>query len=66
MGEEGETKLCERVIDLKLIEIGRLIFIIGLLQGQKQWADKELNATYIQDDLKRLWSFPRKVNIFCH
>ena len=61
--DESTTKLSQRVIELKLAEIGRLVFIIGILQTQKHWADKELNATYIQDDLKRLWSFPRKVGL---
>ena len=59
--DKNESKLSHRIVELKLAEIGRLRFTIESLRCQKQQTDKELNATYLQDEFKRLWSFPRKV-----
>ena len=62
--DEGEEKLSHRVVELKLAEIGKLRFTIEGLFCQKNLTEKELNATYLQDEFKRLWSFPRKVLFF--
>ena len=59
--EESESKLSHRVIEIKLSEIGKLRFIIQSLFCQNQLTDRELNADYLQEEFKKLWSFPRKV-----
>ena len=62
--EEAEKRSSERVVGLKLAEIGRLRFAIESLFCPKNLTDRELNATFLQDEFRKLWSFPRKASKF--
>ena len=61
--EEGIRLLARRVVDHKLVDIGKLQLSIAALQSHCNPVDKELNAAFVLEELKKLWSFPRKVII---
>ncbi|CAK8677932.1 unnamed protein product [Clavelina lepadiformis] len=58
--EEGIRLLARRVVDHKLVDIGKLQLSIAALQSHCNPVDKELNAAFVLEELKKLWSFPRK------
>jgi len=59
--EEGNILMTQRIISLKLADIARLRLSIAALRRQKNSVVHELNAAFVQEELKKLWSFPRKV-----
>ena len=60
--DEGiQTTIVDHVVRLKLNEIARLRVMCTAFQYRHGNVDQQLNATFILEELKKLWSFPRKV-----
>ncbi|XP_078483613.1 protein unc-80 homolog isoform X2 [Ciona intestinalis] len=57
---ESTPIMASKVVHLKLAEISKLCLSLTALRSQRNPVDRELNATFVQDELKKLWSFPKK------